>query len=151
MSTTRRLEFAVGIFVALGLAAFFMLAMKVSNFTDLGAGNSYQIQANFVDIGGLKARAPITVAGVRVGRVAAITLDSQTYEAVVTLAIEKAYELPTDTSASILTAGIVGEQYIGLEPGGMDEYLKDGDNLKLTQSALVLERLIGRFLTSFGE
>lgn len=149
MGNLKKLELAVGAFVALGLAAFFMLAMKVSNITDLGKNQGYQVTARFENIGALKVRAPVTLGGVRIGRVAAIQLDPRSYEAVVTLAIEPQYDrLPTDSSASILTAGLLGEQYVGLEPGGMDETLKNGSSLKLTQSALVLEKLIGRMLTN---
>ena len=147
----KRLEFVVGLFVAFGIAAFFMLATKVSDITTLGDDHGYTINASFEDIGGLKVRAPVTLAGVRIGRVAAISIDKQSYEAIVKLAINSEYDqLPIDTGASILTSGIVGEQYVGLEPGGSDDYLKDGDIIKLTQPALVLERLIGRFLTSFS-
>lgn len=151
MSSSLKLEFSVGLFVAIALAAFFVLALRVSDVTRLSADNSYRVQARFQNVGGLYVRAPVTMAGVRVGRVAAIALDPNTFEAMVTLAIDQRYQLPSDTSASILTAGIVGEQYIGLEPGGMDEYLSDGGEIMLTQSALVLERLIGRFLTSINE
>lgn len=148
MVAIKKLELAVGVFVALGLAAFFMLAMKVSNIAELGEDKGYKVTARFESIGGLKIRAPVTLAGVRIGRVANIGLDSQTYEAVVTLSIDPQYDrLPTDSSASILTSGLLGEQYIGLEPGGMDSYLKSGSTLKLTQSALVLEKLIARMVT----
>jgi len=149
MGNFKKLELAVGAFVALGLAAFFMLAMKVSNIAELGEAKGYKITARFENIGGLKARAPVTLGGVRIGRVAGIDLDMRSYEAVVTLSIEPKYnQLPTDSSASILTSGVLGEQYVGLEPGGMDEYLKNGGSLKLTQSALVLEKLIGRMVTN---
>lgn len=149
MVTLKKLELAVGVFVALGLAAFFMLAMKVSNIAELGEDKGYKVTARFENIGGLKVRAPITLGGVRIGRVAGIDLDPQSYEAVVTLSIDPKYDrLPIDSSASILTSGLLGEQYIGLEPGGMDDYLKNGGALKLTQSALVLEKLIGRMLTN---
>ncbi len=149
MGTLKKLELAVGVFVALGLAAFFMLAMKVSNIAELGEDKGYKITARFENIGGLKVRAPVTLGGVRIGRVAGIDLDPRSYEAVVTLSIDPKYNrLPTDSSASILTSGLLGEQYIGLEPGGMDDYLKNGGSLKLTQSALVLEKLIGRMVTN---
>ncbi|RUQ37994.1 MAG: outer membrane lipid asymmetry maintenance protein MlaD [Candidatus Competibacteraceae bacterium] len=149
MGAFKKMELAVGVFVALGLAAFFMLAMKVSNIAELGEDKGYKVTARFENIGGLKVRAPVTLAGVRIGRVVGIGLDTHTYEAVVTLSIEPRYDrLPTDSSASILTSGVLGEQYVGLEPGGMDEYLKNGGALKLTQSALVLEKLIGRMLTN---
>lgn len=148
MRTTRTLELTVGLFVALGLAAFFMLAMRISNLTSLGNEGGYTITANFDNIGGLKVRSPVTLAGVTIGRVASISIDQQIYEAVVKLAIDPRYDrLPVDSSASIYTAGLVGEQYIGLEPGGMDEYLEDGDSVELTQSALVIEQLVGRLLT----
>lgn len=149
MGNFKKLELAVGIFVALGLAAFFMLAMKVSNIAELSEDKGYRITARFENIGGLKVRAPVTMAGVRIGRVVGIDLDPHRYEAVVTLSIEPQYNrLPTDSSASILTSGVLGEQYVGLEPGGMEEYLKNGGSLKLTQSALVLEKLIGRMVTN---
>lgn len=149
MGASKKLELAVGVFVALGVAAFFMLAMKVSNIAELGEDKGYKITARFENIGGLKIRAPVTMAGVRIGRVFGISLDPHSYDAVVTLSIDPKYnQLPTDSSASILTSGVLGEQYIGLEPGGMDEYLKNGGSLKLTQSALVLEKLIGRMLTN---
>ena len=149
MGNFKKLELAVGVFVALGLAAFFMLAMKVSNIAELSEDKGYKITARFQNIGGLKVRAPVTLGGVRIGRVVGIDLDMRSYEAVVTLSIEPQYDqLPTDSSASILTSGVLGEQYVGLEPGGMDEYLKSGGSLKLTQSALVLEKLIGRMVTN---
>ena len=147
----KNLELAVGLFVALGLAAFFMLAIKVSNLSSLGNDEGYRVTAHFENIGGLKARAPVTLGGVRVGRVVGIGLDPQSYEAVVTMSIDPKYDrLPTDSSASILTSGLLGEQYVGLEPGGMDSYLKEGGTLKLTQSALVLEKLIGRVFTNMA-
>lgn len=145
----KHLELIVGIFVALGLAAFLLLALKVSDIASIGEDKGYRVTAHFENIGGLKIRAPVTLAGVRIGRVAGIELDAQNFEALVTFSIDPRYDrLPTDSSASILTSGLLGEQYIGLEPGGMDTYLKDGGNLKLTQSALVLERLIGRMFTN---
>jgi len=152
MATTKTLELAVGVFVAVGMAAFFMLAMKVSDITNLGNDKGYLVTASFENIGGLKVRAPITIAGVRIGRVIGIEFDEQTYEAVVAMSIDPKYDqLPVDSSASILTSGLLGEQYIGLEPGGSDSYLKEGDRIKLTQSALVIERLIGRLLTSMTD
>jgi len=151
MSKIKILELVVGLFVALGMAAFFMLAMKVSDISSLGDERGYKVQARFENIGGLKVRSPVTMAGVRIGRVTGINFDENTYEAVVTLSINPEYDrLPADSSATILTSGLVGEQYVGLEPGGMDEYLKNGDTIKLTQSALVFERLIGRLVTSLA-
>lgn len=148
MGTRYKLELAAGAFVALGLAAFFMLAMKVSNVADLGQDKGYRLVARFANVGGLKVRAPVSVGGVRIGRVVQIDLDPRSYEALVTLSIDPRYHLPVDSSASILTSGLLGEQYVGLEPGGMEEVLKSGDTLKLTQPALVLEKLIGRMLTN---
>jgi phospholipid/cholesterol/gamma-HCH transport system substrate-binding protein len=143
----RYIQIAVGVFVAMGLAALFMLAMKVSNLSTLSSGEGYTLKARFDNIGGLKVRSPVSVAGVRIGRVASISFDQETYEALVTMQIEpQVNKLPKDTSASILTAGLLGEQYVGLEPGGDDTYLKNGDEIKLTQSALVLEKLIGQFM-----
>lgn len=146
----RTVEIGVGLFVALGIAALFMLAMQVSNLgTFISPDDSYLLKAGFENIGGLKVRSPVTVSGVRVGRVAAIDYDDKAYEAVVTLRIQSRYDdFPEDTSASIFTAGLLGEQYIALEPGGSMENLVDGDRLQLTQSALVMEQIIGQFLYS---
>ena len=144
----KNLELLVGIFVALGVAAFLLLALKVSDLTRIGENDGYRVLAHFENIGGLKVRAPVTLGGVRIGRVVGVHLDPQSFEAVVTLAIDPRYDrLPTDSSASIFTAGLLGEQYVGLEPGGMESYLTDGSVIKLTQSALVLEKLIGRMVT----
>jgi phospholipid/cholesterol/gamma-HCH transport system substrate-binding protein len=146
---TRTIELSVGVFVALGLAALLMLAMKVSNLSRLTEGEGYRITARFANIGGLKVRAPVTMAGVRIGRVTGISFDEEAYEALVDLTIENKYHrLPEDTSASIYTAGLLGEQYVSLEPGAEERYLKNGDEIRLTQSALVLERLVGQFLFS---
>ena len=143
---SRGLELAVGVFVVLGLLALLFLALKVSDISGLSDAKGYKISATFSNIGSLKVRAPVTLAGVRIGRVTAINIDQETFEAVVELTVDPTYSLPTDTSASILTAGLLGEQYIGLEPGGMPDTLSEGDQIELTQSALVLERLIGQFL-----
>lgn len=143
----RTVEIWVGLFVAAGFAALFLLAMQVSNLTVVSGGGGYQLQARFENVAGLKVRAPVTVAGVTVGRVTSITYDSDAYQAVVTMRIGAQYnKLPDDTSASVLTSGLVGEKYIGLEPGGDMEMLKNGGQIKLTQSSLVLEQLIGKFL-----
>ncbi len=147
--TNRKLEIGVGFFVTLGIAALFMLAMQVSNMSSLAHGESYVITAAFENIGGLKVRSPVTVSGVRVGRVDAIDYDTHAYEAVVSLRIDDHYDVfPEDTSASIFTAGLLGEQYISLEPGGSMNNLKPGDRIQLTQSALVMEQVIGQFLYS---
>lgn len=152
MGSTRAMEIAVGVFVALGLAALFMLAMKVSNLSSLGNDNGYSVTARFQNVGGLKVRAPVTMAGVRVGRVSGIGFDPVTFEALVKLNIDPKFNgIPADTSASIYTAGLLGEQYIGLEPGGDDLLLREGSEISLTQSALVLEQIIGQFLFSQAE
>lgn len=144
---SRTVEIAVGVFVALGLAALVMLAMRVSNISALTETGGYEVKARFSNIGGLKVRAPVTMAGVRIGRVADIAFDDRSYEAVVTMRILPRYDrLPMDTSASILTAGLLGEQYVGLDAGGAERYLGPGDEITLTQSAVVLEQLIGQFL-----
>ncbi len=141
------MEIAVGAFVAAGLGALFFLALEASNLADFGGAPGYRLSARFDNAGGLKVRSPVTLAGVRIGRVTAITIDSETYEAVAELTVEPRYDtLPKDTAASIFTAGLLGEQYVGLEPGGDEEYLRPGDELAITQSALVLEQLIGQFL-----
>ena len=145
----RTVEIGVGLFVAVGVAALFMLAMQVSNMSSIARGESYIITAAFENIGGLKVRSPVTVSGVRVGRVEAIDYDTHAYEAVVSLRIDDNYDtFPEDTSASIFTSGLLGEQYIALEPGGSMNNLKPGDRIQLTQSALVLEQVIGQFLYS---
>ncbi len=145
--TSKGVEIGVGLFVALGLAALLMLAMKVSNLSESTGTGGYELMARFDNIGGLKVRSPVTMAGVRIGRVSAIGFDGRTYEAVVTLMIDPKYnQLPDDTSASIFTAGLLGEQYVGLEAGGSLQFLGDKDEIKLTQSAVVLEQIIGQFL-----
>ncbi len=143
------IEIGVGLFVAAGIAALFMLAMQVSNLSTIVSGDddSYIISATFENVGGLKERAPVTVSGVRIGRVDSIDYDLEAYEAVVTLRIGNAFDrFPEDTAASIFTSGLLGEQYIALEPGGSLENLEEGDRIQLTQSALVLEQIIGQFL-----
>lgn len=143
-------EVWVGVFVAAGIAALAVLAFRVGNLTTADVGNAYQVKARFENVGSLKVKSPVTVAGVRIGRVADIRYDPESFQALVTMNIDGRYsKLPVDTSASILTSGLLGEQYIGLEPGGAEEVLRDGDRLKLTQSAVVLEKLIGRVLTTF--
>ena len=147
MHTSRKVEIWVGIFVALGLAALLALALRVSNLEGFREPPGFTVTANFQNIGGLKVKAPVTIAGVRVGRVTAIGLDPVSYQAQVSLHIYEQYDqLPLDTTAAILTAGLLGDQYIGLEPGGFDEYLTEGSELEFTQSALVLEQIIGQFL-----
>ncbi|MCU0833249.1 MAG: outer membrane lipid asymmetry maintenance protein MlaD [Chromatiaceae bacterium] len=152
MMRLRWIEIAVGAFMVAGFVALFFLAMKVSNLGASSVTDGYQVSARFDNIGSLKVRAPVTMAGVRVGRVEAIGFDKDTYEAVVSLRIDRRYDtIPTDTFANIFTAGLLGEQYIGLAAGGSDEFLADGDELEYTQSALVLEQMIGQFLFSKAE
>jgi len=138
----------VGIFVVAGIAALVMLAMKVGNLGTYNVSEAYQVHAYFSNIGGLKPKASIKSAGVLVGRVTDITLDTERYEAKVVMSLDKRYQFPKDTFANILTSGLLGEQYIGLVPGGDDQMLKNGEQLKMTQSAVVLEDLIGKFLYS---
>ena len=142
------LDLWVGIFVVAGIAALVVLAMKVGNLSTYNGSESYQLQAYFSNIGGLKAQASIKSSGVLVGRVTGISLDTERYEAKVTMNIDKRYLFPKDTFANILTSGLLGEQYIGLVPGGDTESLKAGEVLSKTQSAVVLEDLIGKFLYS---
>lgn len=147
MAKRRNIELTVGTFVALGLVALFFLAMQVSNLSLSASSEGYLVQARFANVGSLKVRAPVTMAGVRIGRVESIRFDKDTYEAVVSLRIDPAIDsIPDDTFANIFTSGLLGEQYIGLEPGGSAEHLRDGDEIVNTQSALVLEQMIGQFL-----
>lgn len=143
------LDLWVGLFVITGVAALLFLALKVGSTSAVRASNSYEIVARFDNIGGLKPRAPVKSAGVVVGRVANIGFDNETFEAAVTLRLDKRYAFPKDTSAAIMTSGLLGEQYVGLEAGGDDQMLKDQDRITLTQSAVVLENLIGHFI--FGK
>jgi len=136
----------VGLFVMLGIGALLILSLKVGNLGTYGAGQSYDLVGNFENIGGLKVRAPVKSAGVVVGRVTDIQFSLETYDAVVTMRIGDHYKFPKDTFASILTAGLLGEQYIGLDAGGEEAMLKDGDKVMLTNSAIVLEEMVGRFL-----
>jgi len=138
----------VGIFVVIGIGALLFLALKVGNLATFSAGETYSVQARFVNIGSLKARAPIKSAGVVVGRVADIRFDNETFEALVSMNLDQHYQFPRDSTAKILTSGILGEQYIGLEAGGDGVMLKNGDRVRLTQSAVVLENLISQFLFS---
>ena len=147
MKQTKTTELLVGVFIAGGIAALFVLAMQVSNLSSFTQANSYRLTARFENVGGLKVRSPVTVGGVLVGRVSDIDYDTGRFEAVVTLNMDEKYnQFPDDTTASIFTSGLLGEQYISLEPGGSEEYLGDGSEIDMTQSALVLEKLVGKFL-----
>ncbi len=140
------LDLWVGVFVAAGLAALVMLAFKVGNIGTVNMSDTYSVTAQFDNIGGLKVRAPVKSAGVVVGRVSKISFDDKTYEATVTLGLDTRYTFPKDTIAAILTAGLLGEQYVGLDAGGSDKKLVSGDKIQITQSAIVLESLISQFL-----
>src|SRR5690349_14863935 len=143
------LDLWVGLFVCAGIAALLVLALKVGNMGSVGLGSdAYTLYANFDNIGGLKPRAPVKSAGVVVGRVTSIAFDNEKFNARVQLSIEKKFKFPKDTNATILTSGLLGEQYIGLEAGGDTANLANGDSIKLTQSAVVLEKLISQFLYS---
>jgi phospholipid/cholesterol/gamma-HCH transport system substrate-binding protein len=140
------LDLWVGLFVIAGVGALLFLALKVGSMSAVSASNSYEVVARFDNIGGLKPRAPIKGAGVVVGRVADIRFDNETFEAVVTFRLDKRYAFPKDTSAAIMTSGLLGEQYVGLEAGGDSETLGDQDRILITQSAVVLENLIGHLI-----
>ena len=140
------LDIWVGIFVAIGIAATVFISLRVANLTTATTGHTYILTADFDNIGGLKIRAPVKCSGVVVGRVKDIQLDLKRYVAVVTMELEQRYQFSDDTSASILTSGLLGEQYIGLETGADSDMLKNGDTIMITSSAMVLERLIGSFM-----
>jgi phospholipid/cholesterol/gamma-HCH transport system substrate-binding protein len=146
MMARKGIETLVGLFVLLGLVALVFLALKAANLGGFSGGDGYEIAARFDNIGGLKVRAPVRSAGVTVGRVTAITLDAKTFQGVVKLTLDRSIQFPKDSSAKILTAGLLGDQYIGLEPGGDEKNLAPGDVITQTQSAVVLENLIGQFL-----
>jgi len=144
----KSLDIWVGLFVVLGAAALMFLALKAGNMSSLSFGQTYSVVTKFDNIGGLKPQAPVKSSGVVVGRVGTITFDDKSYQALVTLNLEGRYKFPKDSSAKILTSGLLGEQYIGLEVGGDTNNLIAGDNIKMTQSAVVLENLISQFLFS---
>lgn len=149
---SRALEVVVGMFICVGVAAIFVLTFRVASLDNVGGKEgTYTVLGDFQNIGGLKVGSAVTMAGVKIGRVADIHMNEQTFQAELTLEISKRYDqIPEDSSAKILTSGLLGDQYIGLEPGGMPDYLKDGDHLMLTQDALVLENLIGQFVSQAG-
>lgn len=146
MINRSKIDLAVGFFVAIGILALVFLALKVGNLVNFTMSEGYRLETRFDNIGGLKVRAPVKSAGVVVGRIEAIQLDPETYEAVIDLRIAPEYRFTKDTIASILTSGLLGEQYISLESGGEAEYLKNGERVMKTQSAMILEKLIGQFL-----
>jgi phospholipid/cholesterol/gamma-HCH transport system substrate-binding protein len=144
----KSLDLWVGLFVFLGAAALFFLAMKAGNLSSFSFGHVYPVLAKFDNIGGLKPQAPVKSAGVVVGRVGEVTFDDKTFQAVVTLNLDSRYQFPKDSSVKILTSGLLGEQYIGMTPGGDTHNLTAGDKITMTQSAVVLEDLISQFLYS---
>ena len=142
----KSIETLVGLFVLLGIAGLVFLSLQAANLASFNSSDTYTLQARFDNVGGLKARAPVRSAGVTVGRVTSITIDVQTYQGVVTLAVDRELQFPRDTSAKILTAGLLGDQYIGLTPGADEKMLAAGETIRQTQSAVVLENLIGQFI-----
>lgn len=149
MQQTRAVELGTGLFVFMGILALFFLTTRVTTFDAYAGEQGYELQARFDQIGTLKVRAPVSISGVQIGRVTAIEFDTEKLEAVVTMRIGAQYDqIPNDSDASILTAGILGGQYIGLQPGGAEDYFADGDEILFTQSAVVLEQLISKYLFS---
>ena len=144
----KSLDFWVGLFVLLGAAGLLFLALRVGNMSTISLSDSYSVTAKFDNIGGLKPRAPIKSAGVVVGRIGDISFDDKTFQAIVSMQLDKRYKFPKDSSAKILTSGLLGEQYVGIGPGGDVNNLDSGDKIKMTQSAIVLENLISQFLFS---
>jgi len=142
------IETLVGLFVLLGLAGLVFLSLKAANLASFGTRDTYTVSARFDNIGGLKARSPVRSAGVTVGRVTSISLDQKSYQGLVMMELDKAVQFPKDSSAKILTSGLLGDQYVGIEPGAEEKNLGPGDLIKQTQSAVVLENLIGQFLFS---
>jgi len=140
------LDLWVGLFVCAGIGALLVLALKVGNMSGFSVADTYKVYAEFDNVGGLKPRAPVKSAGVVVGRVSEVSFDNESFRARVTLHVDKRYKFPKDSSASILTSGLLGEQYIGMDGGGDEQMLKEGDRLLITQSAVVLEKIIGQFL-----
>lgn len=152
MRANYKVEFASGIFLLLGIAALVWLAVRATDFGQELGDETYRISARFSNVGDLRGRAPVKIGGVTVGLVESITLDPVSFEAVVKMEIDSRFdEIPNDTGASVLTSGILGDRYIGLEPGGSPEMLQNGDELFITQSAMVLEQLIGKYLFGSGK
>ncbi len=151
MHQTRAVEVGTGLFVLLGLGALFFLTTQTTGGDDFSADEIYTVEARFENVGSLRSRAPVAMSGVTIGRVTSVTFDTVSLEAVVKFVVDAQYDqIPDDSDASILTAGILGSQYIGLQAGGSDLYLEDGSEILFTQSAIVLENLIGKFLVSSG-
>ncbi|MGR8981304.1 MAG: outer membrane lipid asymmetry maintenance protein MlaD [Gammaproteobacteria bacterium] len=152
MQQTNTQDTLVGLFVAAGIAGLFFLALQVSNLSTFVERDSYTVTASFENSGGLKVKSPVSAAGVKIGQVKSIEFDTRTFRSVVKMSIYSQYkELPDDTTASVFTAGLLGEQYVSLEPGGSDEYLKEGSMIDITQSAIILEKALGQFLFKSAE
>lgn len=152
MQHSKTQDTLVGFFVASGIAALFYMALQVSNLGTYSSNDSYTVIAHFQNSGGLKVKSPVSVAGVRIGRVSAIRLDKESHESIVEMRIESQYNnLPSDSGVSIYTAGLLGEQYVSLDPGSSDEYLKDKSTIDITSSAIVLEEMIGKFMLNKAE
>ena len=152
MQHTSTQDTLVGLFVASGIAGLFFLALQVSNLSSFTDDDSYTITARFENSGGLKIKSPVSAAGVKIGKVTGISFDTKTYESVVQLSINSKYNtLPDDTTASVFTAGLLGEQYVNLEPGGSEVYLQNDGKIEITQSAIILEKAIGQFLFKSAE
>jgi phospholipid/cholesterol/gamma-HCH transport system substrate-binding protein len=151
MRQTRSVEIGTGLFVLLGMSSLFFLTTQTTGGDDFKADSVYTVEARFENIGSLRERAPVTISGVTIGRVTDVAFDPAALEAVVKFVIDAKYDqIPDDSDASILTSGILGSQYIGLQAGGSDLYLEDGSEILFTQSAIVLENLIGKFLVNAG-
>ncbi|MGR8929740.1 MAG: outer membrane lipid asymmetry maintenance protein MlaD [Gammaproteobacteria bacterium] len=147
MQHSKTQDTLVGLFVATGIAALFYMALQVSNLGNYTGNDSYTLTAKFQNSGGLKIKSPVSLAGVRIGRVSSISLDRDSHESIVEMRIDSQYDnLPFDSSASIYTAGLLGEQYINIDPGASDDYLKDKSVIDITSSAIVLEEMIGKFM-----
>lgn len=151
MQQTRAVELGTGLFVFMGILALFFLATRVTSFDSYSGDEGYELSARFDQIGTLKTRSPVSISGVQIGRVTSIDFDVERLEAVVRMRISSRYDrIPADSDARILTSGILGGQYIGLQPGGAEEYFRDGDEIAFTQSAVVLEQLISKYLFERG-
>ncbi len=151
MQQTRSVELGTGLFSLLGMGALFFLATQTTGGEDFNASDTFKVEARFENVGSLRPRAPVAMSGVTIGRVTKVAFDPKTLQAVVGFEIDKKYNtIPDDSDASILTAGLLGSQYISLQAGGSDLYLEDGSEILFTQSAIVLENLIGKFLVNSG-
>lgn len=152
MQHSKTQDTLVGLFVAIGIAALFYMALQISNLGSYSNGDSFTVSARFQNSGGLKVKSPVSIAGVKVGRVSSISLDKESHEAIVQMQIDAQYNtIPDDSTASIYTAGLLGEQYISLDPGASDDYLKNKSSIDITSSAIVLEEMIGKFMMNKAE